>query len=75
MSVEQAVLNNLKILPPAKQQEVLDFSEFLTQKIRSKGNRRILKGALAHLNQTVTDEDIKEARREMWGEYMNGDEK
>jgi hypothetical protein len=33
MSVEQSILEKLRILPPEKQQEVLDFAEFLTQKI------------------------------------------
>ena len=32
MSIEQAVIEKLKILPPEKQQEVLDFVEFLGQK-------------------------------------------
>jgi hypothetical protein len=33
MNIEQAVLDNLRILPNDKQQEVLDFVEFLVQKI------------------------------------------
>ncbi len=32
MNIEQAVLENLKQLPLAQQQEVLEFSEFLKQK-------------------------------------------
>ncbi|NMG09210.1 hypothetical protein DP117_20895 [Brasilonema sp. UFV-L1] len=32
MNIEQAVLDNLRILPNAQQQEVLDFVEFLVQK-------------------------------------------
>ncbi len=32
MSIEQAVLEKLRVLPPEKQQEVLDFVEFLGQK-------------------------------------------
>jgi Protein of unknown function (DUF2281) len=32
MGLEQAVLENLRLLPPEKQQEVLDFVEFLRQK-------------------------------------------
>ncbi len=32
MNIEQTVLENLKQLPLAQQQEVLDFSEFLKQK-------------------------------------------
>jgi Protein of unknown function (DUF2281) len=33
ISLEQAVLDNLRVLPNDKQQEVLDFVEFLVQKI------------------------------------------
>lgn len=32
MNIQQAVLENLKQLPLAQQQEVLDFSEFIKQK-------------------------------------------
>jgi hypothetical protein len=32
MNIEQAVLDNLRVLPNDKQQEVLDFVEFLVQK-------------------------------------------
>ncbi len=32
LNIEQAVLNNLRILPNEKKQEVLDFIEFLVQK-------------------------------------------
>jgi Protein of unknown function (DUF2281) len=32
MGLEKAVLENLRLLPPEKQQEVLDFVEFLRQK-------------------------------------------
>ncbi len=35
MNIEQTILNNLNKLPPNKQQEVLDFVEFLTTKIDS----------------------------------------
>ena len=32
MTIEQAVLENLKALPPPKQKEVLEFTEMLTAK-------------------------------------------
>ena len=32
MTIEQAVLENLKVLPPGKKQEVLEFAEFLSKK-------------------------------------------
>ena len=35
MNIEQAVLENLRELPADKQQEVLDFTEFLRRNIKS----------------------------------------
>jgi len=32
-NIEQIILNNLRQLPPEKQQEVLDFTEVLQQKL------------------------------------------
>lgn len=69
MTIEQAVLENLRDLPLDKQQEVLDFAEFLRQKIQTKKLRRSLKGLCADLNTGITDEDIAEARKEMWGNF------
>lgn len=43
MSIEQAVLKNLRELPVEKQQEILDFSEFLRQKMAAKPERRMPK--------------------------------
>lgn len=34
MSIEQAVVEKLRVLPPNKQQEVLDFVEFLEGKTK-----------------------------------------
>ena len=40
MKIEQMVLEKLRSLPLAKQQELLDFVEFLEQKIRGKRHRQ-----------------------------------
>ncbi len=69
MTIEQAVLENLRDLPVDKQQEVLDFTEFLRQKLHKKKPRRSLRGLCADLNIAVTEEDIAEARKEMWGNF------
>ncbi|NES19809.1 MAG: DUF2281 domain-containing protein [Symploca sp. SIO3E6] len=36
MNIEQAILNNLRILPPEKQQLLLEFTEFLKQQFITK---------------------------------------
>jgi Protein of unknown function (DUF2281) len=68
-NLEQSILENLRQLPPEKQQEVLDFSEFLRQKTVPRQPRRSLKGLCADLNLHVTEETITEARQEMWGSF------
>ena len=68
-SIEQAVVEKLRSLPPDKQQEVLDFAEFLERKTRQPEQRRSLEGLFAHLGVHITEEDIAEARREMWGNF------
>ncbi|MBO1351588.1 MAG: DUF2281 domain-containing protein [Hormoscilla sp. GUM202] len=42
--IQQAVLEKLLQLPPDKQQQLLDFAEFLVQKSKSSGPRRSIKG-------------------------------
>lgn len=73
MSIEQAILENLRVLPPEKQQEVLDFVEFLKTKNRLKVTRRSIKGLCADLGVHLTEEDIAQARREMWGNFPRED--
>ncbi len=69
MTVEDAVLEKLKVLPTNRKQELLDFAEFLEQKDTTNGPRRSLYGIWADLNVDITDEDIAEARQEMWGNF------
>lgn len=66
---EQAILEKLRQLPLEKQQEVLDFAEFLRQKVGSKQSSPSLQGLWADQNIQITEEDIAEARREMWGNF------
>ena len=39
MTIEQAVLENLKVLPRGKKQEVLEFTEFLTKKEKTESHQ------------------------------------
>lgn len=74
MTIEETVLEKVKVLPPNRKQEVLDFVEFLEQKEMKSHPRRSLKGALADLNIKISDEDIREARNEMWRGYTKDTE-
>ena len=66
MTVEQQVLEKLRDLPPEKRKEVLDFVDFLKEKNGGKKPLRSLLGLWSGLNVHITQEDIAEARREMW---------
>jgi hypothetical protein len=67
MSIEEKVLEKLRELPPEKQKEVLDFVDSLKKKDGAKKPLRSLEGLWADLDIHITEEDIAEARREMWG--------
>jgi hypothetical protein len=69
MTVEKTVLEKVKVLPPNRKQEVLDFVEFIEAKEAKKQPRRSLYGELADLDIKITEEDIAEARKEMWGNF------
>jgi len=69
MTIEEQVLEKLRDLPPEKQKEVLDFVDFLKEKNGTKKPLRSLLGLWADLDFHVTEEDIAEARKEMWGKF------
>ena len=69
MNIETAIIENLRVLPEDKQQEVLDFLEFIKTKKLLKPSSCKIKGMCADLNVHITEEDITEARREMWGNF------
>ena len=70
MTIEQQVVEKLRDLPPEKQKEVLDFVDFLNEKNGgAKKPRRSLRGLWADLNIHITEEDIAQDRREMWGNF------
>jgi hypothetical protein len=69
MTIEEQVLEKLRDLPPEKQKEVLVFVGLLKEKNGQKLPRRSLLGLWADLNIHLTEKDIAEARREMWGNF------
>ena len=69
MTIEQQVLEKLRELPPEKQQEVLDFADFLKEKNGAKKPLRSLRGLWKDLKIEITEEDIAQGRREMWGNF------
>ena len=74
MTVKELVLEDLEKLPVVKQEEVLDFVQFLKAKQTKRKPRRSLQGSLAHLNIVWTEEDMRQARNEMWRGYTRDTE-
>lgn len=72
-NIPNEIAAKVAILPIEKQREVLQMVESLVestaQESEAQPQRRRLLGSLEHLNIKLTDEDIQEARREMWGGY------
>ncbi len=72
MNLEETVITNLRELPADKQQEVLDFVQFLRhKKVVVSGQRPQLRGLWAGVQ--VTEDDIAEIRQEMWGNFPRDD--
>jgi hypothetical protein len=69
MTLEEQVLEKLRDLPPEKRRQVLDFVDFLKAGGAARKPRRSLLGLWADLGFHVTEEDLAEARREMWGNF------
>ncbi len=60
MNIEQAVLENLRELPPEKQQSVLDFTEFLRQNMPSMYPEK----------KTKTSQLTPQEKAERWREFV-----
>lgn len=69
MNIEEVILEKIRALPPEKQHEVLDFVDFLYKKSSGRQPRRSLKGLWADLNIDISEEEIAQARREMWSSF------
>jgi hypothetical protein len=73
MNLEQSLLEKVRQLPIEKQLELLDFAEFLSQKSVQERPLRSIKGLWSDLPINITEEDIKELRKEMWVNFPRED--
>jgi len=69
MSIEELVVEKLRGLPPDQKREVLEFVESLRERNGAKKPLQSLHGLWADLGVEITEEDIADARREMWGTF------
>lgn len=74
MTVADTLIEKVNALPKVRQREVLDFAEFLGEKEKPKMPRRSMQGILAGMNINFTEEDLREARNEMWRGYTKDTE-
>lgn len=71
MSLEQSVIEKIRNLPPDKQQEVLDFIEFLLEKQSRKYGRRLRQdwaGALSDYREQYTSLELQKKALEWRGD-------
>jgi hypothetical protein len=66
-ALEESVVTALRQLPAEKQQEVLDFANFLRSREELLPKGKLLRGLWKDVS--VSEEDIAEAREEMWGNF------
>ena len=69
MTLEQLLLNKLKQLPIDKQQELLDFADFLSQKSIIQPTLTSIRGLCDDLKVDITEEEIQQLRQEMWSNF------
>lgn len=69
MVTKQLIIDELEALPPESFPELQAFIEFLRFKSEKEPKKLIQLGGLWKDLPPVTEEDIAEARREMWGQF------
>ena len=73
MSLEQAILEAVRTLPAAKQQEVLNHAARLRDEAGSKIAFKSVKGLWADLGISLSAQEIEENRRDMWRNFPTQD--
>ncbi len=69
MTSEEVLLEKFKVLSPDLKREVEHFVEFLQTKVQKKTPRVSLEGIWAEMDVNLSEEDFREARREMWQNF------
>jgi hypothetical protein len=67
MTLEEAVIDNLRNLPLDKQQELLAFAQFLRQRTQAPEPQPHLRGLWDGVH--IGEDDISDVRREMWSNH------
>jgi Protein of unknown function (DUF2281) len=67
--IEEALVAKLRELSAEKQQEVLDFANFLATNPPVRRKVKSLRGLWKGMGIEISEEDIAEARKEMWSNF------
>ena len=73
MTLEQSILNAVRVLPVEKQQEILRIAESFREDSQAKQPLKSGRGIWANLGFSLSAEDVDEARQEMWGNFPRSD--
>lgn len=73
MSIEQSVIDKILAMTPEQQREVMEYVEGMLQRGTRNPPRRSLLGLWADLGVQINENDISEARQEMWGNFPRED--
>lgn len=73
MTTLENIAETAKLLPPDKQEELLEFAELLRQKQVRSGHRRSIGGLCEDLGVHISADDIDRARGELWGTFPRDD--
>jgi hypothetical protein len=73
MSVEQAIIEAVRALPPDKQRELLDHANSLRHEARAKKPFKSVKGLWSDLGISLSGEELDENQREMWKNFPQDD--
>jgi hypothetical protein len=73
MTIDASLFDKVRMLPPEKQREVADFIQLLSQQSAAKVRTQRLKGLCADLGVQITEQDIDEVGRQMWGDFPRED--
>jgi hypothetical protein len=73
MSLEEAILDAVRALPSAKQQEILDHASRLREEAGKKRPFRSIRGLWADLDVSLSAQEINENQQEMWRKFPRED--
>ncbi len=73
MSTQSSIIEKILSLTAEQQREVMEFVESLKKSPNPRPARRSLMGAFSHLNVHISEEDLAEARHDIWRNFPRED--